>query len=129
MGILGGDGFSLPIVANNPIIPASITVTDSALAQMKKTLENEESTHCLIISAQSGGCSGYVYDMKIDENPKDNIEFQILLFDDIRIYIHNSDSYLLNGIELDYKDSLMGGGFNIANPNASRECGCGQSFG
>ena len=45
------------------------------------------------------------------------------------IYIHNGDSSLLNGLELDFKDTLMGGGFNITNPNASRECGCGQSFG
>ena len=45
------------------------------------------------------------------------------------MYIHNNDSSLLNGIELDFKDTLMGGGFNITNPNASRACGCGQSFG
>ena len=129
MGLLGGDGFSLPIVNSNPIVSASITVTDSALSQMENTLNNEEKTHCLIISAQSGGCSGYVYDMKIDEIPPDIEQFQILFFGNIKIFIHNSDSHLLNGIELDYKDSLMGGGFNITNPNASRECGCGQSFG
>ena len=129
MGLLGGDGFSLPIVNSNPIVSASITVTDSALSQMENTLNNEEKTHCLIISAQSGGCSGYVYDMKIDEIPQDIEQFQILFFGNIKIFIHNGDSHLLNGIELDYKDSLMGGGFNITNPNASRECGCGQSFG
>ena len=129
MGILGGDGFSLPIVNSNPIVSVTITVTDSALSQMENTLNNEEKTHCLIISAQSGGCSGYVYDMKIDEIPQDIEQFQILFFGNIKIFIHNSDSHLLNGIELDYKDSLMGGGFNITNPNASRECGCGQSFG
>ncbi|HIE63969.1 MAG: iron-sulfur cluster assembly accessory protein [Methanobacteriota archaeon] len=129
MGILGGDGFSLPIVNSNPIVSVSITITDSALSQMENTLNNEEKNHCLIISAQSGGCSGYVYDMKIDEIPQDKEQFQILFFGNIKIFIHNGDSHLLNGIELDYKDSLMGGGFNITNPNASRECGCGQSFG
>jgi iron-sulfur cluster assembly protein len=67
--------------------------------------------------------------MKIDEIPQDKEQFQILFFGNIKIFIHNGDSHLLNGIELDYKDSLMGGGFNITNPNASRECGCGQSFG
>ena len=48
---------------------------------------------------------------------------------EINILIHNKDSSLLNGIKLDYKDTLMGGGFQIENPSADRECGCGQSFG
>ena len=46
----------------------------------------------------------------------------------IRIFIHDKDSTMLNGIRVDYKDSLMGGGFQIENPNASKSCGCGQSF-
>jgi iron-sulfur cluster assembly protein len=95
---------------------------------MKSTIKNEEDTHCLVVSAQSGGCSGYLYDMKIMEKP-DLESFQILDFEGVKVYIHNNDSSLLNGIELDFKDTLMGGGFNITNPNASRSCGCGQSFG
>jgi iron-sulfur cluster assembly protein len=66
--------------------------------------------------------------MKIMEKPESG-EFQIQEFEGVKVYIHNNDSSLLNGIELDFKDTLMGGGFNITNPNASRACGCGQSFG
>ena len=66
--------------------------------------------------------------MKIIEKP-DAQNFQIQSFEGVEVYIHNGDSSLLNGLELDFKDTLMGGGFNITNPNASRECGCGQSFG
>ncbi len=128
MGILGGDAFSLPVITHNEVIEVKITVKDSALEQMKKTLEGEEKSHCLVVSAQSGGCSGYLYDMKIMEKPESE-EFQILDFEGIEIYIHNNDSTLLNGIEIEFKDTLMGGGFNIINPNASRSCGCGQSFG
>ena len=43
--------------------------------------------------------------------------------------VHDKDSSTLNGIVLDYKDTLLGGGFQIQNPNADKSCGCGQSFG
>ena len=129
MGLLGGTGFSLPLVSNNVIVDVRITVTKPALTQMENTLEGEEDTHCLIISAESGGCSGYIYDMKIEEMPSPRGDFQELPFGLIKILIHNDDSKLLNGMELDFKNSLMGGGFSISNPNASRACGCGQSFG
>jgi|TARA_B110000438_G_scaffold24510_3_gene22768 iron-sulfur cluster assembly protein len=128
MGILGGGGFSLPVITQTEVVDVKITVTDSALKQMKNTIKGEEDTHCLVVSAQSGGCSGYLYDMKIMEKP-DLENFQIQDFEGVKVYIHDNDSILLNGIELDFKDTLMGGGFNITNPNASRACGCGQSFG
>ena len=128
MGILGGGGFSLPVITQTDVVDVKITVTDSALKQMKNTIKGEEHSHCLVVSAQSGGCSGYLYDMKIMEKPESD-QFQIQDFEGVKVYIHNNDSALLNGIELDFKDTLMGGGFNITNPNASRACGCGQSFG
>ena len=49
--------------------------------------------------------------------------------DEINIFVHNKDSSMLNGIQVDFKETLMGGGFQIENPNADRACGCGQSFG
>ena len=66
--------------------------------------------------------------MKITEDPSDD-NFQRINVGNVSILIHNKDSTLLNGIKLDYKDTLMGGGFQIENPSADRECGCGQSFG
>ena len=128
MGILGGEGFSLPVITQTEVVDVKITVTENAIKQMKKTMQGDEETHCLVISAQSGGSSGYLYDMKIIEKPEDK-NFQVQNFGGVDVYIHNNDSSLLNGLELDFKDTLMGGGFNITNPNASRECGCGQSFG
>ena len=57
MGILGGGGFSLPVITQTEVVDVKITVTDNALNQMKKTMEGDEETHCLVISAQSGGLS------------------------------------------------------------------------
>ena len=127
MGILGGEGFSLPVVSKVDVVDVNIELTETAKAALSASMSGEEDTHVLLISAQSGGCSGYMYDMAIVEEPE-NSGFQKIQFDRIRIFIHNKDSTMLNGIRVDYKDSLMGGGFQIENPNASKSCGCGQSF-
>lgn len=128
MGLLDGSSFSLPVVTDVDVVEVKINVTESAQIAMEKSMKGDEKTHVLIISAEAGGCSGYLYDMKITENPNDE-SFQKIRVGEINILIHNKDSSLLNGIKLDYKDTLMGGGFQIENPSADRECGCGQSFG
>ena len=128
MSILGGEGFSLPVVTETPVVDVDLQFSDSAKKALKENMNGDEDTHVLVISAQSGGCSGYLYDMKIIEDPMDN-SFQRLDVDGISVIVHNKDSSLLSGILVDYKDTLMGGGFQINNPNADRSCGCGQSFG
>tara|TARA_Y100001968_G_C19107270_1_gene595463 strand:- start:13 stop:399 length:387 start_codon:yes stop_codon:yes gene_type:complete len=128
MGILGGDGFSLPVVTETPVVEVDLQFSDSAKEALKSSMNGDEGTHVLVISAQSGGCSGYLYDMRIIEDPG-NEGFQRLDVDGIPVVVHNKDSSLLSGIVVDYKDTLMGGGFQINNPNADRSCGCGQSFG
>ena len=128
MGILGGDGFTLPVVTPVEVVDVHIEFTDSAKSAMKENMDGDENSHVLIISAQSGGCSGYLYDMKIAEDPNDS-NFQRLDAGGITVLVHNKDSPLLDGIRVDFKDTLMGGGFQIDNPNADRSCGCGQSFG
>ena len=128
MGILGGDGFSLPVVTETPVVEVDLQFSDSAKEALKSSMNGDEGTHVLVISAQSGGCSGYLYDMRIIEDPG-NEGFQRLDVDGIPVIVHNKDSSLLSGIVVDYKDTLMGGGFQINNPNADRSCGCGQSFG
>ena len=128
MGIMDGGGFSLPVVAPVEVVDVDISFTKSAKAAMRTEFQGVEGSRVLIISAQSGGCSGYLYDMKIVQDPDDD-SFQRLDVEGMSILVHNKDSALLTGITIDFKDSLMGGGFQIVNPNADRACGCGQSFG
>ncbi|MAP85266.1 MAG: iron-sulfur cluster assembly accessory protein [Euryarchaeota archaeon] len=128
MGILGGEGFSLPVVSETEVVDVKLNFTDKAIQALKNNMNGDEDTHVLVISAQSGGCSGYLYDMKIIEQP-DEKGFQKIKIDEINIFVHNKDSSMLNGIQVDFKETLMGGGFQIENPNADRACGCGQSFG
>ena len=128
VGILGGDGFTLPVVSSVEVVEVEIEFTDSARRALKSSMSGDEETHVLIVSAQSGGCSGYLYDMEVSKDP--GVEgFQRMDVDGVTVLVHDKDSAMLNGIQIDFKDTLMGGGFQIENPNADRSCGCGQSFG
>ena len=128
MGLLGGDGFSLPVVTETEVVDVDLNFTEAALSALKQNMAGDEKTHVLVISAQSGGCSGYLYDMKIIEDPGSE-SFQRFEKGGIQVLVHNKDSSMLSGIIIDFKETLMGGGFQIENPNADRACGCGQSFG
>lgn len=128
MSIIDGGGFSLPIATISERVEVNIEVTDAARSAVKSAIGLQVDSHVLIISAKAGGCSGYLYDMVIVERPNEE-GFQEINVDGVKILIHDNDSSLLNGLKLDFKDSLMGGGFHMENPNADRACGCGQSFG
>ena len=128
MGLLGGEGFSLPVVSESEVVNVELNFTDSAKQALIESMNGDEGSHVLVISAQSGGCSGYLYEMKIIEDPQDEA-FQRIDISGIGVLVHNKDSELLSGINVDFKDTMMGGGFQISNPNADKSCGCGQSFG
>tara|TARA_B100001109_G_scaffold231372_1_gene208485 strand:- start:274 stop:711 length:438 start_codon:yes stop_codon:yes gene_type:complete len=128
MGLIGASGLGLPMAVEVEIVEVKIEVTESAKLAIEKSMSDDGDGSVLVISAESGGCSGYLYDMKIVDRP-DEEGYQSISVGKRTIMIHDRDSDLLNGIVLDYKDTLMGGGFQITNPNADRSCGCGQSFG
>ena len=128
MSLIDGGGFSLPIATVSERVDVKIDVTEAARNAVKSAIGQQVDSHVLIISAKAGGCSGYLYDMVIVERPNEE-GFQEIDVDGVTILIHDNDSSLLNGLKLDFKDSLMGGGFHMDNPNADRACGCGQSFG
>ena len=128
MGLLGGEGCSLPVVTETEVVDVNLNFSEAAISALKQNMAGDEESHVLVISAQSGGCSGYLYDMKIIEDPG-NDGFQRIDIGGIEVLVHNKDSTMLSGINIDFKETLMGGGFQIENPNADRSCGCGQSFG
>jgi iron-sulfur cluster assembly protein len=105
-----------------------INVTDKAkqrLVELRKE-ENRSETANIRVSVKGGGCSGLMYDLGFDEkvNPADQV------FEDkgIRILIDKKSLLYLLGTTLDFTDGLNGKGFQFINPNASRTCGCGESF-
>ncbi len=108
--------------------PDPITLTDVAASKVAELIaaEGVEEVLALRVSVKPGGCSGFNYDMFFDSEFADD---DILReFGAVKVVVDSQSAELLNGSTLDYSDTLQGAGFHITNPNATRTCGCGNSF-
>ena len=104
-----------------------ITVTESAANKVKQLLEAEGATDlALRVAVRPGGCSGFSYEMFFDGDVAADDE--TVTFGEIRVIVDPASSQLFVGASLDYQDGLQDAGFKINNPNATRSCGCGNSF-
>ena len=105
----------------------TITLTDSATAKVAELIAQEGNPAlALRVAVRPGGCSGFSYEMFFDTDiASDDLESS---YGDVKVVVDPQSAQLLMGATLDYKDALQGGGFAINNPNATRSCGCGQSF-
>jgi iron-sulfur cluster assembly accessory protein len=104
-----------------------ITLTPSATDQLTKIMsERGLEQHALRVFVSGGGCSGLSYGMTFAEGP----EFGDQVFEagQVQVVVDMGSISYLDGAEIDYVDSLMGGGFRIENPQAVRTCACGSSF-
>ena len=105
-----------------------ITVNDSAKSKLEniKKESNYDDQYFVRVGVAGGGCSGLTYHLDFDNNlkPEDKV------FEDkgIRIVVDKKSFLYLIGTELQFTDGLNGKGFVFNNPNASRTCGCGESF-
>jgi iron-sulfur cluster assembly accessory protein len=80
----------------------------------------------LRVFVQGGGCSGFQYGLMIEENG--GVGDQTFESNGIKLYIDPVSLSYLKGAEVDFVDTITGGGFTIKNPNATSTCGCGSSF-
>jgi iron-sulfur cluster assembly accessory protein len=105
-----------------------ITLTDTAASKVKELLDAEGAAElALRVAVRPGGCSGFSYEMFFDGDIAADDE-TATFGESVRVVVDPASSQLLQGATLDYKDGLDQSGFAITNPNASRTCGCGQSF-
>jgi len=104
-----------------------ITVTQKAARQLRALLDAQEQSagKGLRVQITKGGCSGLHYEMTLG---KKKIGDEVVERDGVEFFIDNESASYLRGATLDFCDGLTGTGFQIANPNASRTCGCGTSF-
>ena len=115
-----------PIQVIQPdVVDVALTISDKAQTMLADAFGGDRSM-ALLVGVLSGGCSGYMYDLQIVEDTDQSC--QELTINGFRVLVPNASSHLLDGIEIDYVDRLMGGGFKINNPNAESSCGCGESF-
>lgn len=104
-----------------------ITMTSAAVDQLKEFLaEQGTPDHALRVFVAPGGCSGLQYGMTIDEAADEGDE--ILETNGVRVLVDSFSAMYLEEAEIDYVNSLMGGGFTVSNPNAVASCACGHSF-
>lgn len=111
------------MITTEPIV----TMTSDAVAQLKDFLSEQGTPdHALRVFVAPGGCSGLQYGMTIDEQSDEGDE--VIDTQGVRILVDNFSAMYLQGAEIDYVNSLMGGGFTVRNPNAVAGCACGHSF-
>ncbi|MDZ7707703.1 MAG: iron-sulfur cluster assembly accessory protein [Trueperaceae bacterium] len=110
----------------DPTNEVQMTVTDSAAAKAVALLKEKDDQAAIRVFVKSGGCSGYMYGMAVDDRRLEgDREFE---HKGVRLVVDKMSWPLLAGSEVDYVENMMGGGFSVHNPNASSSCGCGSSF-
>ena len=105
----------------------AISLTDTAVTKVAELLEQEGNPElALRVAVRPGGCSGFSYEMFFDSDiAGDDVTST---FGSVKVVVDPTSASLLQGATLDFKDGLQGAGFSINNPNATRTCGCGNSF-
>jgi len=106
----------------------AITITERAVHEIKRIIDDQKLPDgtALRVGVKGGGCSGFSYTLGFDDQIGE-ID-QVNEHAGIRVVCDPKSFLYLNGTELDFEESLMGRGFKFGNPNASKSCGCGESF-
>ncbi len=104
-----------------------ITLTENAVAAVSRFIASSEKPESgLRIEAADGGCSGYQYGLRLEQEP--NATDTIETFGEVKVFIDEVSQPLLDGMTVDFVDGLEGSGFKFTNPNAAKSCACGSSF-
>ncbi len=105
-----------------------IKITDKARNKISALREEEghSNNHNVRVAVRGGGCSGLMYDLEFDSQIKDGD--QVYEDQGVKVLVDKRSLLYLLGTTLDFTDGLNGKGFQFINPNASRTCGCGESF-
>jgi iron-sulfur cluster assembly protein len=106
-----------------------LNVTPNAIKRIRAILAKEGiplQEGGLRLGVKGGGCSGLSYSVGFDAQPRERDN--IFAFEDVRVFIDPKSLVYLNGMTLDYEETLIRQGFNFLNPNSTKSCGCGSSF-
>jgi iron-sulfur cluster assembly protein len=106
----------------------AIGLTERAANELRRIITEQSlpAETALRLGVKGGGCSGFSYTLGFDDqvNPND----QISTLQGLKVVVDPKSFLYLNDTEVDFEESLMGRGFKFGNPNASKTCGCGESF-
>src|SRR5574341_1304437 len=104
-----------------------VTLTPVAVDKVKEIMNQQDPKPAgLRVAVVGGGCSGFQYHMAF-ENAANGVD-QTFDFDGLKVFVDQMSLMYLNGISIDYVETLEGAGFKFNNPNVRSTCGCGSSF-
>ena len=107
-----------------------IMLSETAAKEIKKIIEDQKlpaDQTRLRVGVRGGGCSGFSYMLDLTEEPITENDEE-MDSNGVKIVVDMKSYLYLNGVEIDFKDEVMGRGFVFKNPNATSTCGCGSSF-
>jgi len=103
-----------------------INLTPGALLEVKRLIAKENKPEiALRVGVRSGGCSGFSYVLGFDAPQPDD---KVQEVEGIKLVVDPKSVAYLEGMQIDFQDGLQGKGFAFTNPNATKSCGCGESF-
>jgi iron-sulfur cluster assembly protein len=108
---------------------SGINITEKALEHIRAAMQKEgiaAEVGGLRLGVQGGGCSGLSYNIRFDTQPRERD--RIFTYGDVRVFVDPKSFIYLNGMTVEWEESLMHRGFVFKNPNAKKSCGCGSSF-
>ena len=110
-------------------VSTDITITEKAEKEIKRIMKenNVPEAYGLRVGVKGVGCSGFTYSLNFDEASKEGDS--VIESNDVKLFVDGKSLFYLMGTELDFSDGLNGKGFKFNNPNATKSCGCGESFG
>jgi iron-sulfur cluster assembly accessory protein len=104
-----------------------ITITPVASSKVKEIMKMQDpAPSALRVAVVGGGCSGFQYHMAFETQTKETDD--VFEFDGLKVLVDQMSSMYLDGVEIDYVETLEGAGFKFNNPNVKSTCGCGSSF-
>lgn len=101
------------------------TVTDRAFARLAEINADAEMPKALRVAVEGGGCSGFHYDIRLDDPEDDDL---VLEGEGQKVVVDSVSLPFLSNAVIDFTEELIGARFTIDNPNATSSCGCGTSF-
>jgi iron-sulfur cluster assembly protein len=116
------------VQSQSDVMPG-IVITPRAAQEIRKIKADNKipETHALRLGVKGGGCSGLSYVLAFEERPRDNDA--VMTIENLTVHVDPKSLFYLSGTTVDFSDGLSGRGFVFSNPNATRTCGCGHSFG
>lgn len=105
-----------------------ILMSESALSHVLALREKQGTDLCLRVGVRGGGCSGMSYMMDFEDPNNIQATDEVYDYEGFKVVCDPKSLLYLYGMQLDYSDAMIGGGFQFTNPNANQTCGCGKSF-